>query len=162
MESNKTCCFFGHRKLEDCTAVIIKLFDIIEDLIIKENVDTFLFGSRSEFDTICLNIVKALKNRYPHIKRIYIRAEYPEISDDYRYYLLKSYDKTYFPEELKSAGKSIYIQRNYIMIEKSDICVTYCKDDYKPIIKNYKSGQIKSKKSGTKIAYDYADKKTKK
>ncbi|MEF9840764.1 MAG: biotin operon repressor, partial [Lachnospiraceae bacterium] len=42
----------------------------IESLIVNHNVDTFLFGSRSEFDSLCHSLVTELKEKYPHIKRI--------------------------------------------------------------------------------------------
>lgn len=48
-----TCCFFGHRKIEDSSELRIKLYDTIEKLIVNEKIATFLFGSKSEFDALC-------------------------------------------------------------------------------------------------------------
>ena len=79
--------------------------------------DTFLFGSKSEFDRLCLKLVTKLKEKYPHVKRIYVRAEFPYINDDYMAYLLKSYDDTYYPEKLIGSGKAAYVERNYEMKE---------------------------------------------
>lgn len=50
---DKTCCFFGHRKIEETLELRTKLYDTIERLITDENIDTFLFGSKSEFDALC-------------------------------------------------------------------------------------------------------------
>ena len=111
-----TCCFFGHRKIEETAELKNKLYDIIEELILNKNIDTFLFGSKSQFDNLCLNVVTTLKEKYPHIKRIYVRAEFPYIDESYKKYLLQKYDDTYFPENIISAGKSVYIERNYEMI----------------------------------------------
>ena len=72
-----TCCFFGHRKIEDSSELRTKLYDTIEKLIVNENIATFLFGSKSEFDALCHEAVTELKEKYPHIKRVYVRAEYP-------------------------------------------------------------------------------------
>ena len=82
-----TCCFFGHRKIAETDEIKAAVYEIVENLILYKNVDTFLFGSKSAFDTLCYNTVSKLKERYPHIKRIYVRAEYPYIDESYKLYL---------------------------------------------------------------------------
>ncbi|MBR6514895.1 MAG: DUF1273 family protein [Clostridia bacterium] len=147
--TNYTCCFFGHRTINETEELKKALTDIIEKLIIHENVDTFLFGSKSEFDRLCLELVTKLKEKYPHVKRIYVRAEFPYINDDYMAYLLKSYDKTYYPERIKDSGRAAYVERNYEMINNSKYCIIYYDEPNAPT----------TYKSGTKIALDYAVKK---
>ncbi len=44
---DKTCCFFGHRTINETEELKERLTEIIEKLIVKEKVDTFLFGSKS-------------------------------------------------------------------------------------------------------------------
>ena len=68
-----TCCFFGHRKIDEMAELKNKLYEIIENLIVNERIDTFLFGSKSAFDDLCHKITTELKEKYPHIKRIYVR-----------------------------------------------------------------------------------------
>lgn len=163
-ERKKTCCFFGHRKIEERDTLKIRLYEIIENLIINENADTFLFGSKSEFDSLCCEVVAILKEKYSYIKRVYVRAEYPIISDDYEKHLLQSYEETYFPQKAINAGKAVYVERNCEMIDKSDICIVYYKDSYTPPRrKNSKRDLIDYQpKSGTGIAYQYAVRKKKK
>ena len=144
-----TCCFFGHRTINDTDELRTKITEAIERLITDENVDTFLFGSKSEFDRLCLELVSKLKEKYPHVKRIYVRAEFPFINDDYLNYLLKSYDDTYYPEKLHGAGRAAYVERNYEMINNSKYCIVYYDEPNAPT----------TRKSGTKIALDYALKK---
>lgn len=91
------CCFFGHRKIKETEALQETIYDIVENLITYKNVDTFFFGSKSDFDALCHKIVTELKEKYPHIKQIYIRAEFPYINDSYRNFLLKRYEDTYYP-----------------------------------------------------------------
>ena len=108
--SNKTlhtCCFFGHRTINETEELKKNLCTAIEKLIKEENVDTFLFGSKSRFDSLCLELVTEIKQKYPHIKRIYVRAEFPVISDSYRNYLLQSVDDTYYPEKIMGAGRAV-------------------------------------------------------
>ena len=124
----------------------MKLKETIEGLIINENVDTFLFGSKSRFNSLCLELVTKIKEKYPHVKRIYVRAEFPFINDDYMTYLLKSYDYTYYPEKIIGAGRAAYVERNNEMIHNSRFCIFYYDKQNAPT----------TRRSGTKIAYDYA------
>lgn len=155
-----TCCFLGHRKIKKSANLESALKKVIEDLIIEAHVDTFLFGSKSQFNDLCYTIVCALKEKYPHIKLVYVRAEYPYINDDYKEYLLLKYDETYFPDSLFGVGSAVYVKRNYEMIDRSSFCIVYYNETYVPAKSSYKPSA--STKSGTKIAYDYARKKRRK
>ena len=119
------CCFFGHRTIDETEELKAKVTETIENLITIKKVDTFLFGSRSRFDSMCLELVNKIKDKHPHIKRVYVRAEFPAITDQYKSYLLKSYDETYYPDKIIHAGKATYVERNYEMINKSKYCVIY-------------------------------------
>ena len=147
-KTKNTCCFFGHRTISETEELKAQLRKEIEKLIIEEKIDTFLFGSKSCFDSLCLNIVTKLKEKHPHIKRVYVRADYPIIDESYLAYLLNSYDETYFPEKLLGAGKAVYVERNYEMIHKSRFCIMYYDKTY----------ATTKRKSGTKLAYAYAEK----
>ena len=146
-----TCCFFGHRELVETDELRRWVRNIIENLIVNEGVDTFLFGSKSHFNYLCYELVSEAKKKHPHIKRIYVRAEYPVISDSYRLYLLKEYEDTFFPESVKGANRSAYIKRNREMVDKSWFCVVYYDEADLPQVR----------KSGTKIALEYAKKQKK-
>ncbi len=160
---DKTCCFLGHRKVENADRLEQIIYEKSEQLITKENIYTFLFGSKSKFDDLCYKVISNLKEIYPHIKRVYVRAEYSEISEDYKNYLLEFYEDTYYPEKIVGAGKCSYVERNYMMIDKSDFCIVYYKPEYKPPKrKNSRRDLFEYQpKSGTQIAYDYAVKKKK-
>lgn len=80
-----------------------------------------------------------------------MRAEYPYIDESYKAYLLESYEDTYFPKAVEGAGKASYVKRNCEMIDNSCFCIVYYKEDY----------TSKSRKSRTKIALTYAEKKKK-
>ena len=118
-----TCCFFGHRKITETDELKSKLYNEIETLITYKKVHTFLFGSKSQFDDLCYKIVTELKEKYQHIKRIYVRAEFPYIDDSYKNYLLESYEDTYYPSKMIDAGKAAYVERNYEMINNSRYCI---------------------------------------
>ena len=148
---NTTCCFIGHRTINETEELKAGLIKTIEKLITENKVDTFLFGSKSRFNDLCLELVTDLKEKYPHVKRIYVRAEFPVIDEDYKNYLLKFYDDTYCPEKFLNAGKGIYVERNCEMIDSSQYCIVYYDENIAPT----------TRKSGTKIALDYAIKQDK-
>lgn len=144
---NNTCCFFGHRNIQNTDDIKNKLFNTVETLITNKNINTFLFGCNSQFNDLCYKIVSELKTKYPKIKRVYVRAKFPYINNEYRDYLLQSYEDTYYPPQIINSGKAAYVERNYEMINQSQFCVIYFDEN------NDQS------KSGTKTAYKYALKK---
>ena len=146
-----TCCFLGHREINITDELKENLRVVIEHLITEESIDIFLFGSKSRFDSLCQETVTELKEKYPHIKRVYVRAEYPYISEHYKNYLLESYEDTYYPEKILNSGRAAYVERNYEMIDKSHYCIVYYDEANAPT----------TRKSGTKIALDYAIKNQK-
>lgn len=156
-----SCCFIGHRRIAKTAKLTNDLRRIIEDFILNKSVNTFFFGSRSEFDKLCYEIVSDLKLSYPTIRRIYVRAEYPLIDNDYKSYLLKYYEETYFPQKIEKAEKAVYIERNYEMIDRCAYCIIYYDENYLPSITGSTKRRSAGKKlqSGTQLAYNYARQK---
>ena len=158
-----SCCFFGHRKINETSELVEMLAKTIELLITDRGVNTFYFGSKSEFDDLCHKIVTELKEKYPHIKRIYVRSAFQHIPDWYEDSLLQHYEDTYFPEHMENAGRASYVERNQEMINKSDFCIVYYDENYAPPKRKNSRRDLTDyqPRSGTKIAYDYAVKKKK-
>jgi len=75
------------------------------------------------------------------------------VEGGYIVYLKKgdNYEDTYYPEKIIGAGKAVYVKRNYEMIDFSEFCAVHYRTDYMPV----------QRKSGTKLAVDYAVKKQK-
>ncbi len=153
-------CFIGHRRIERSEKLILSLKETVK-MLISKGVKTFLFGSMSEFNDLSWEIVTELKERYPFIKRVYVRSAYQHVDKSYAKYLLEFYEETYFLPKLKNAGKYSYVERNYEMIENSTYCVFYYNENYIPALKQSTKQKSNSRNSGTKIAYQYAMKKKK-
>ena len=158
IDKEKTCCFFGHRKIDKTVELKNNLYEIIEALIVNEKVDIFLFGSKSEFNDLCHNVVTELKETYPHIKRIYVRSAFQHIPDWYEDSLLKHYEGTYFPEHMENAGRVSYVERNQEMINHSKYCIVYYDENYLPPRRRNGKRDLfdYQPKSGTAVAYSYA------
>ena len=159
----KTCCFIGHRNVKETLELCRELRKTIIWLIEEQDVRVFLFGSVSDFDTLCLDSVTQIKKAYPEIQRVYVRAEYAYISEQYKNYLLESYDDTFMPKRVENAGRASYVERNQEMIDASDFCVFYYNEEYKPPMRKICKRALTSyqPKSGTKLAYEYAKQKKK-
>lgn len=154
----RTCCFLGHREIKDSCKLETKLYEQIEGLIVSHNVCRFLLGSNSQFNELCYSVLTRLKEKYPDIRRVYVRAEYADIDEKYMEYLLKRYEETYYSEELRRSGKAVYVERNYEMIDNSHFCIVYYDENYFPKKRRRKKSVISEyqPQSGTKLAYDYA------
>lgn len=155
----KVCCFIGHRNVKKTTELKEKLTKTLHWLITEKEVDKFLFGSKSNFDDFCQEIVKGLKEEYPHIKRVYVRMYYPELGEQYMEYILRDFEDTYMPERIENAGIARYVERNQEMIDGSDYCVFYFDENYKPPRRKYSKRSVGDyqPKNGTKVAFDYAN-----
>lgn len=144
--------FIGHRNIEKTEALKQKLTEVVTALIEEEGAEVFLFGSKSTFNDICLDVVTKLKEYYPPIKRVYVRSAYEHIDERYENYLSTLYDETFFPDKVRGAGFRSYVKRNQVMIDMCDVLITYFDKDYQ-----LSAGRT----SGTKTAAIYALKKNK-
>lgn len=148
--------FIGHRRIPITENLKRNLYKETERILCAHGDTEFLFGSNSVFDELCLKTVTSLKERYPYLKRIYVRAAFQNINEFYEEYLHELYDETFFPAAIKNAGKAIYIERNKIMIDMCDKLFVYYNPEYKVAQKPFRSTI-----SGTKIAVEYAIKSKK-
>lgn len=173
----KTCSFFGHRKIEITEELKLEVKQIIEDLIVNHNVLTFLFGSRSDFDYLCHLVVTELKEKYPNIKRIaytcksetcILESERKKWEEIYSNLQKREVQLLGVEEEIKykniyTAGFASYVERNQAMIDDSDYCVFYYDENYQPEMRRYSKRGFGyyQPKSGTALAYAYAKQKKK-
>ena len=174
---SKTCCFIGHRAVEITAELERKTRAVVENLIVNENVKTFLFGSKSDFDFLCHSVVTHLKEKYPFIKRIgytcrsesvILESEREKLEEIYSHFAKEKIHLLGVEEEFEHktkyvSGKASYVERNQAMIDDSDYCVFYYDENYLPQ-KRKRCGGIGyyQSKSGTALAYKYAIRKKKK
>lgn len=144
------CCVFGHRDIEENFELPRRLYYLFEDFILHKNIDTFYFGGFGDFDSLCHEIVTELKEKYPHIQRVYVFDDYKYISRPRkRPKWLKDEDYEsfeYFDMSYTGFYKRIFF-RNCEIINHSDICVFYV--------------DTSKTKSGALKALEYAKRKKK-
>lgn len=140
----------GHRNIEESQALNDRLMKTITDLIVKEGADTFLFGSKGQFNGLCYDAVSELRRIYD-VSRVYVRAEYCYIDQRYENYLLTYYEDTFYSAKVHP-GPLAYIERNQVLVDMCDVVLTYYDVNY-----TLPDG----KTSGTKTAIEYAIRKNK-
>ena len=128
----KVCSFFGHRKIADSVALRQRIESEIVNLIENYGVNVFLFGSRSDFDSLCHAIVTELKEEYPHIQRraytcrsgtCTLEKERAYWEGIYSYFEKRPVTLLGVEEEVEhknkyTAGKAQYVERNQAMINQ--------------------------------------------
>ena len=170
-------CFIGHQSVVDAEQLKIRIANTVSKLI-SDGADTFLFGSRSQFDTLCWEVVTELQTQYPNIKRLSYNTPHEtaitsneELRRFERIYAktagvdvrIKDYASDVKSQKSVNATKDTYIMRNQNMIDDSDVCVFYYDKSYLPPKRKQSKNCIWNyqPRSGTAVAFDYAKRKNK-
>lgn len=111
------CTFFGHRNAPETikTSLRATLINLIEN----KNVNMFYVGNNGAFDRMVRNLLKEFKTTY-NINYYVVLAYIPQKTDDNDYT-----DSIYFDELNVKPYRVRIVERNKLMIEKSDFVVTY-------------------------------------
>lgn len=144
----KICSFFGHSEISITDDLKMRVRNKIENMIVKDNYGIFYFGGFSMFDELCYKIVSELKNKYPHLKRVFCLADPRHINVLKRPKWLREEEyEEYIYIDLKFDWYYTRIYyRNVEMINESDFVIFYFTN---------------TKNSGAYKAYKYAIKKKK-
>lgn len=128
----KTCCFTGHRSLDDFdkTEIQNKLRNEIVNLI-NVGVTDFMAGGAYGFDTIAETEVLNLKNIYPNIRLVLAlpckqqdKYWYPNEKKSYAQILSLADEINYLSERYYSGCMQ---KRNKYMIDNSSYCICFLK-----------------------------------
>ncbi len=157
-----SACFIGHRKINDTPELRERLQSVLQELI-NNGTTNFIFGDHSAFDSLCYELVTELKEKYPEIKRINFRKAYEDTDDYTMQFLIKGYEESICPKGVGNAGRASYVERNQAMIRESDVCIFYYDENYQPSRRKISRRDLfdYQPKSGTAIAYAYAESKKK-
>ena len=113
------CTFFGHR---DCPETIEpRLREVLTDLIINQEVDTFYVGNQGRFDGIVRSVLRELEQAYPEIHYAVVLAYLPGKTNEN-----DDFSDTIFPEGIEAVHPRYAIEwRNRWMLQRADFVVTY-------------------------------------
>lgn len=120
--------FFGHRQIENVSAIEKRLDAIIRPLLLEKEYVEFLVGRDGEFDQLVASTIKRLKRSLGGDNSAlvwvlpYPTAEYRDYEADYAAY----YDEIEICPESSSAHFKLAFQlRNRWMVDRSDLVVCH-------------------------------------
>lgn len=159
MKKIRNVCFIGHRKINVTAKLTADLTALVRDLV-ADGVTIFNFGSHSQFDDLCHEIVSQQQKQFPQIRRVHYCAAYENYTAAGCNDL---YEQEIDCEAALVAGKNAYLVRNQTMIDCSDICVFYYDQDYLPPQRKNSKRDLTAyqPRSGTALAFQYAKSKNK-
>ncbi len=110
--------FFGHKECYGLDAEVLQ--STIESLIVR-GVGEFLVGHRGQFDGMVRRCLKALQEKYPHIRYSVVLAYLPTARQEYG-----DYSDTMYPEGIETVHRRYAIEwRNRYLVDAADVCVCY-------------------------------------
>ncbi|MBQ9083545.1 MAG: DUF1273 family protein [Clostridia bacterium] len=125
----QTCCFTGHRELDEDEGEIKNRLRTIIRLLIAKNIIYYISGAAKGFDLLAAETVLELRKEFPQIRLV---LEIPcrnqsqgwgDIDQKRYQQILQSADETQILSEHYFRG--CMQKRNRVMVEKSAICVCY-------------------------------------
>ncbi len=123
----QTVSFFGHWNTEENENLVRHMKLVVEKLIKNYNIKYFLFGGLGNFDEIAWKVVTNLKEKYPHIQRIFIVSDVRQlrISKSPHWLNNSNFESIQdIPISYPGFYRRIFF-RNLAMMEISDIVLFY-------------------------------------
>lgn len=128
---NFTCCFTGHRQIEQGDREILPLaIESAMRQLISKGYFIFAAGGARGFDTIAAETVLALKDEFSQLRLIIVapcadQANGWESSDRLRYERLRQAADEYICLESAYTNNCMR-RRNRYLVEMSSACLAYC------------------------------------
>lgn len=124
MNNEKSCAFFGHRKIDNSKNIKEQLMYILENLIKNQGYRIFLFGGFGDFDKLCHEVVSALKLKYTYLKRIYFLTDVRFLSKSINNQK-NEYEEFVYPDLKYDYWYTRIYFRNREIINRSDFVIFY-------------------------------------
>ena len=131
--------FCGHREVHEPEKVRRWLYEIVEGLI-WEGASCFYLGGYGQFDTMAADVVRELKQEYPHIRSVLVLPYLDRVYD------ASGYDESIYPP-LENVPKRYAIsRRNEYMVDNAAIVVAYVIYGFGGASKTIECAERKSKR----------------
>lgn len=118
---SKTCAFLGNATLWDSREVMEKIKLTAIDLIKNKGVDTFLVGTKGEFETLSHKMMEQIQCDYPDIKIMLVIAYERDLEK-----VAYKFDDIYYPPQAEFGYRGWSIaKRNDWIIDQTDYVIAY-------------------------------------
>ena len=146
----KSCSVFGHRKINISNELKEVLRKILEEMIQSRGVEVFYFGGFGDFDDLCYQVVSELKDKYPHIKRIFCLYDprHQKKSKRPKWLQEEEYEEYLYLDMQFDCWYTRIYYRNCEIIKNSDFVLFY-------VINKSKSGAYKAMQYAKKRKKQY-------
>lgn len=124
----KICCFAGHANIYGIGKYEVirpKLKKEIVNLIENEGVTEFYNGCKGNFDWLCIDVVRELKQDYPSIKSCAILAYRLGKDPEYENLTYENFDQIIYPGLENTPLRFAIVKRNEWMVKNSDFLIAY-------------------------------------
>ena len=116
---SKTCAFFGNKIIWNDKEVAEKIRKAAVDLIKNKQVDTFLVGTKGEFEVLSHKVIDQIRDEYPDVK-IGLVLAYAKDLEKCRY----GFNDFYYPPASEFGYKRWSIaKRNEWIVEQTDYII---------------------------------------
>jgi len=127
-----TITFAGHREVYQ-SDIPHRLDALLDKLAAEQDELTFYVGGMGEFDSLAASAVRGLKHRHPEkqISLVLVEPYMKQSINEEGEYLHSLYDDIWVPSELAGVHyKKAITERNRVMVQYSDVVITYLHRDF--------------------------------
>lgn len=112
--------FIEPDRYEPTAAILLRLRDVIGNLVMNNGAYVFMFTNAGPFDNDCYTVVSQFKKLHPDIERHYFHGVF-DYDVGYVDWMASHYDRVHFPPKGIVFPGNL---RNCSMIDKCDVVVT--------------------------------------
>lgn len=133
-----TATFIGHNNCRELD--MDRLRQEIGELILKEDIHTFISGGTGYFDLCCARVLNDMRREYPFIVSILV-VPFPDFKVSDR----SVYDYAMLPESVIGLQCDDAIEeRSRYLVDNSSAAICYVKSTYGGVYRTYKYAQKKN------------------
>lgn len=128
----RTITFAGHREVYQ-SGTSKRLDTLLEQLSADQEELVFYVGGMGEFDSLAASAVRGLKHRHPkkQISLVLVEPYMKQSINEEGELLHRLYDEIWIPDELADVHyKKAITERNRLMVQESDVIITYLHRDF--------------------------------
>jgi uncharacterized phage-like protein YoqJ len=121
--------FFGHSTVTEVAEVKKLLLEMLNEVISKEDKNTFYLGGYGDFDNIAAEVCREIKSEYKNAETVFVTPYFNELQQKKIKELEKMhlYDSSIYPPIENVPLHLAIIKRNEWMAENADLVIVYVK-----------------------------------
>ena len=139
--------FAGHSTLPHDVRIKKLIKEKLQNIIVRNEAVICYLGGYGDFDNLCAQVCRELKEEFPHIELVYV-APYLTISEQFKIKEMHQHglcDSPIYPPIESTPPKFAVLKRNEWMMEQADIVIAYVSHSYGGAYKSPQAARRKGK-----------------